>query len=104
MWTGTWRPDLVLTPPVGPVNREGETEIEKTAEDVRTLWIDVDGQQERYKEWRALVQERYVERYPDCPLEGPDTVMHLLKHMLRFGGSPRGWLELCREPIVSWRP
>ena len=89
---------------MGPVNREGETEIEKTAEDVRTLWIDVDGQQERYKEWRALVQERYVERYPDCPLEGPDTVMHLLKHMLRFGGSPRGWLELCREPIVSWRP
>ena len=24
--------------------------------------------------------------------------MHLLKHMLRFGGSPRGWLEIwCRE-------
>ena len=37
--------NLATRLPVGPVNREGETEIEKTAEDVRTLWMDVDGQQ-----------------------------------------------------------
>ena len=29
---------------VDPVNREDETEIEQTARDVRTAWIDVDGQ------------------------------------------------------------
>ena len=90
-----------------PVNREGEAEVDKAAEDVRTLWIDVDGQQERHKEWRAVVQESYVERYHDCPLEGPDTVLHLLKRMLRFGerrgeGLPRGWLEMwCRERHVD---
>ena len=54
---------LGVDTPVSPVNREGEAEIEKTTEDVRTLWIDVDGQQERHKEWRAVVQESYVERY-----------------------------------------
>ena len=89
---------LGVDTPVSPSNREGEAEIEKTAEDVRTLWIDVDGQLGRHKEWRAVVQENHVERYPECPLEGPDTVMRILKHMLRFGGSPRGWLEMwCRE-------
>ena len=80
---------------------------------MRTLWIDVDGQQERHKEWRAVVQESNVERYPECPLEGPETVKDLLKHMLRVGGLPRGWLELWfrehhidgkTEPIMSWGP
>ena len=61
MWTGTW--------PVSFVNREGESEVDKAAEDVRTLWIDVDGQQERHTEWCAVVQENYVKRYPDCLLE-----------------------------------
>ena len=77
---------------VSPVNREGEAEIDKTAEDMRTLWIDVDGQQERHKEWRAVVQESHVERFPDCPVEGPDTVMHLLKHEM--------W---CREHHIDRR-
>ena len=82
---------LGVDTPVGLMNCEGETEIDKIAEDVRTLWTDVDGQQERHEEWRDVVQESYVERYLDCPLEGPDAVMHLLERMLRFGGSPRGW-------------
>ena len=82
--------------PMSPVNREGEAAIEKTAEDVRTLWIDVDG------DWRAVVQESYVERFHDCSLEGPDIVVHLLKHMLRFGGSPRGWSDMwCREHHID---
>ena len=46
-----------------------------------------------------MVQESYVKRYPDCPLEGPDTVVHLLMHMLRFGGSPRGWLDVVSNHI-----
>ena len=72
-------------------------EIEKTAEDVKTLWIDVDGKQERHNEWRAVVQESYVERHLDSPV-GPDCC----EHMLRFGGSPRGWLEMwCREHYVD---
>ena len=89
---------LGVDTPVTPVHRDGETEVDKTAEDARTSWIDVDAQQERHKAWRSVVQERYVERHHDCELEGPDTVMHLLKHMMRFRGSPRGWIEMwCRE-------
>ena len=89
---------LGVDTPVTPVHRDGETEVDKTAEDVRTSLIDVDAEQEWHKSWRSVVQERYVERHHDCELEGPDTVMHLLEHMMRFGGSPRGWIERwCRE-------
>ena len=89
---------LGVDTPVTPYHRDGETEVDKTAEDARTSWIDVDAQQEQRKAWRSVVQERYVERHHDCELEGPDTVMHLLKHMMKFGGSPRGWIEMwCRE-------
>ena len=56
----------------------------------------MDAQQERHKEWRSVVQESDVERYHDCPLEGPATVLHLLKHMLRFGGS----LETLTEVVI----
>ena len=49
-----------------------------------------------------MMQESYVERYHDCPREVSDTVLHLLKHMLRFGGSPRGLFEVwCREHQVG---
>lgn len=32
--------------------------------------------------------------YEDWPFEGPATVLHLLKHMNKYGGDPKQWLEL----------
>ena len=88
--------------PASVVNREWEAEVDKAAEHVRTLWIDVDGPQERHKEWRVVVKESFVECYHGFPLERPDTVLHLLKHKLRFGESPRGLLDMwCREHHVD---
>ena len=49
---------LCVDTPVGPINREGEAVV------------DVNGQLERHKEWRAVVQESYAERCPDCPMQG----------------------------------
>ena len=44
MWRSTWRLGLVLAwHPREPANRESEAEVDKTDEDVRTLWIYVDG-------------------------------------------------------------
>ena len=34
---------LGVVTPASPVNREGVAEVDEDAEDVRTLWIDVDG-------------------------------------------------------------
>ena len=61
--------------------------------DVRTLWVDWDEQGVRYKHFRAVCQESYVEPFPDAEVEGPPTMHHLLKHMLRVGGDPRLWFK-----------
>ena len=63
-------------------------------DEVRTLWVDVDDHGERYKDWRQVVRESSEQSYVDNPLEGPPSLLHLMKHMERQGGNPRRWLQL----------
>ena len=77
-----------------PVQRNGEAELDKTTEDIKDL-VDRRG-------CPAGAAQEVAFRGPGCLLDGPDTEMHLLKQMLRFGGSPRGWLEMwCREHHID---
>ena len=64
----------------------------KSTDEVRTLWIDIDDQEERFKEWRKVCAESTDERFVDWPLEGPSTALFWCKHAQRFGGNPRLWL------------
>ena len=67
-------------------------------EDSRTLWVDYDMHQERFKDWRSVVKESKEMRWSDFPVDGPCTTLHLMKHMERVGGSPRQWMqEFARE-------
>ena len=66
------------------------------------MFVDFDAQGVRYKEWRTVVQESVEYSYPDWPHSGPTTVLHLLKHMHKYGGDPKQWLELwCRQKGIS---
>ena len=63
-------------------------------EDIRTLWVDYDEQGCRYKEFKKVVAESKEVRFGDGEIDGPPSLLHLLKHMLRHGGNPRLWLDI----------
>eukprot|EP00438_Fugacium_kawagutii_P024261 Skav223122 [mRNA] locus=scaffold419:830256:833692:- [translate_table: standard] len=70
--------------------------------DARALAVDYDQHNLRHKAWREVVHESREFGYPDWPHEGPTTVLHMLKHMQRFGGDPKQWLELwCRQKSIA---
>lgn len=70
--------------------------------DARTLAVDYDQHNLRHKEWRNVVHESKEFGYPDWLHEGPATVLHMLKHMQKFGGDPKQWLELwCRQKNIA---
>ena len=70
--------------------------------DARTLFVDTDEQGVRFKEWRLVVSESQLYSYEDWPHEGPATVHHLLKHVGKYGGDPKLWLELwCRQKNIA---
>ena len=70
-----------------PAAKEGESE------ELRTLTVDYDGQGDRWKDWRSVCREIFVSEFPDWPIEGPRTAVHLLKHCERHGKLPTGYLE-----------
>ena len=66
------------------------------------LHVDTDEQGTRFKEWRKVVSESQFYSYDDFPRKGPATVHHLLKHVGKYGGDPKLWLELwCRQKSIS---
>ena len=75
------------TPPAAAVGPEDPG-------DVRTLWVDTDPQQGRYKSWRSVVYESFPASYSDSPVEGPSSAMHILRHSERHGGNIRMWLDV----------
>ena len=79
-----------------------EAGADDTPADARTLLVDFDFQGIRFKDWRAFVGEVKEYGYEDWPFEGPTTVLHLVKHMQRYGGDPKQWLELwCRQKGIA---
>lgn len=72
---------------------EAENAEEAVSEDARVLPIDYDGQGERYKEFKVVIQESEEYSFKDWPMEGPLCALHLLKQMHRSGGTPKGWLQ-----------
>ena len=71
-------------------------------EDVRTLKVDYDDQDVRYKAWREVCSQSRVHTYPDFPLDGPISCLDLCKHMHRFGGDPANWmLQFTREKHIA---
>ena len=90
---------VVSTSPADQVQALPEDEA---AVDARCLVVDFDNQGVRFKEWRTLVSEVKDYGYEDWPFEGPATVTHLLKHMYKYGGDPKQWLEAwCRQKSIS---
>jgi hypothetical protein len=71
----------------------GGTATPEAGDDVRTLWVSYDSHGERYKEFRDVISECSVQKYSDSPIDGPVSVLELLKHMQRHGGSPRLWFQ-----------
>ena len=69
-------------------------ETEETSEDARTLSVYYDDQGERYRSWREATKDAREYAYSDWPLEGPQSVLHLMKYMLKNGGSPKQWLQI----------
>ena len=72
---------------------EAEGTAEAASEDARVLPIDYDGQGERFKDFKVVIQESEEYSFKDWPMEGPLCALHLLKQMHRSGGTPKGWLQ-----------
>ena len=49
---------------------------------------------ERYREWRAVTQEASTHSFSDWPFQGPQSALHVCKHMLRRGGDPKLWMQV----------
>ena len=54
------------------------------------VWYDDQG--ERYRPWKDATKDASEYSYSDWPIEGPQSVVHLMKYMGRNGGSPKQWL------------
>ena len=81
---------------VGKAEEIGEERGREEAvgsEDARILQVDYDAQEERHKEWKVAWQESASYSFPDWPHEGPLATLHMMKMMMRAGGSPRAWLQ-----------
>ena len=48
-------------------------------------------QTERWRDWRSAACQSDESYYEDWPLEGPRTMMWLMRHIERTGGSPMQW-------------
>ena len=66
----------------------------KDGDDVRALWVLYDEQGERHREWRGVVQESATHSFTDWPYQGPQSTLHISKHMQRHGGDPKLWMQI----------
>lgn len=60
-------------------------------EDARTLSVLFDDHGDRWRDWKNAVSRSDENFYEDWPLEGPRTVLWLMKHVDRTGSSPTSW-------------
>ena len=89
---GGGRPEPLGAPAGAAADDEAE-DREERGEEVRTLEVDFDAHQERYKPWRLAVQESRSYVWPQVPVDlGPWTLLDLMKSMGRNNGDAQTWL------------
>ena len=69
------------------------TATPEVADDARTLPVKFDEHGERWRDWRVTVGKSEENFYEDWLLEGPKTVLWLMKHVDRTGGAPMAWFQ-----------
>ena len=102
----TLKKKLGVDPADKPGKPEPEVEAidEEEADDVRTPYLEYDDQKKRYTEWRRVIQECTIERYPDFPIACPASSVDVCTHMLRHGGSPKLWMQQwCQDKGMTQR-
>ncbi|CAE7411650.1 unnamed protein product [Symbiodinium sp. KB8] len=62
-------------------------------EDARTLWVEYDDQNERFRDWRKVCADSASHNWPDWPHQGPPSLLYTMKHFHRHGGDPRTWMQ-----------
>ena len=62
-------------------------------DEVRTLSVIYDEQGERFRLWREVVNALQTDTFDDWPVEGPRTVLWLMKVFSKAGLTPSKWLE-----------
>ena len=72
---------------------EGYVEAVSNEDDCRVLFIDYDGQGNRFKDWRTVCYEITSASFDDFPIEGGLNSIHMCQVMQRRGGDPILWLE-----------
>ena len=86
---------LATVSPKAAVSAQEVTGGAATAEDERTMRIDVDEHCEIWKPWRNVVRESFTRSWgKEWDLEGPPSCLEMSRHFDRHGGDPRLWLSL----------
>ena len=81
------------TPQQDDAGIRGRSTAVGSHDDARTLWVDWDGQGERYKTWRIVCQESRQLDHAGLGFGCELTALHMAKMMERQGGDPRLWAE-----------
>ena len=63
------------------------------ADELRVLPVQYDEQGERFRTWREVVAQQQTDLFPDWPIDGPRTVLWLLRSFARVGLTPTSWVE-----------
>ena len=73
--------------------RAGNMDKDFVSGDVRTLAVDYDSVEKRYKEFKQAAVESKSYVYRDSPLEGPQVCLDNMTAMSRVATNPMRWLE-----------
>ena len=94
------RERLAEDPTVGEQARESAEH-----EDVRTLWVSLDGHGQRWKEWKQVCRgiQSHSTTAGMSSTRGPNCTLDLFRNWERHGSDPMIWLSCrkhCRERDV----
>ena len=67
--------------------------VDGDKEDLRTLAVTYDEQGERWRSWREVAAVLYADTFPDFPVEGPRTMLWIVRSFAKEGLDPVTWLE-----------
>ena len=78
---------------IRPPPDDEEPETKEFPDDLKTLWIEYDAHDDRYKPWRRFHSGINVEVYKDWPFDdGRSALLYVVKHFEKHGGDGLSWL------------